>query len=252
MSQNRFTAAYLSLARLLVRAIVALVGRLEIRGQENVPSAGPFILVANHVSKTDAPLALLAFRHHRLRVFAASKWRGNPLFGPLLSLAGAIWVKRGEVDRKALNAALQALQGGEVLGMAPEGTRSRTGVLQRARQGAAYLASHARAPVLPVGIVNSDLFQGNLLRLRRTVFQINIGEPFELPDVGRRPRMKEMAAYTELIMAHIAHLLPKRYHGYYADSQALAALRAGQSPWPAACEAAGLDLTTPTPADQAA
>lgn len=246
MSKDLLTAAYLSTARALVRAILLLVGRLEVRGQENVPPAGPFILVANHLSTIDAPLILAAFPGQQLRVFAGHKWRRHPIIGPLLGLAGAIWVKRGQVDRRALAAAIKALEGGAALGMAPEGTRSRSHVLQRARNGAAFIASRAGVPLLPVGIINTDRFQENLLRLRRSHFQINIGRPFELPDLGTHPDSRRLAAYSELIMAHIACLLPERYHGLYADSPALAALQAGRPAWPAACQAAGIQESADT------
>lgn len=237
----QFTMAYLSLLKLVVRVILAFVGTLEVKGKQNLPPSGPYLVVTNHLSKVDVALVLVALPQQRMRVFAASKWRRNPLFGPLLALSGAIFVKRGEVDRQALRAAVGALHNGESLGMAPEGTRSRTHVLQKGRQGPAYIASRAQIPLIPIGIINSDQFQTNILRLRRTAFQMNIGRPFELPDLGQRPKSKDLGAYTELIMAHIAALLPERYHGYYADSPALAALQAGEDPWPAACQVVGLE-----------
>ena len=242
MSRERLELAFMDFARLLVRVLLAVLGRLEIHGQENIPPHGPYIVVANHLSKTDSPITMLALPRQRMHVFAAHKWRRNPLFGPLLSLSGAIFVKRGQVDRKALRTATEVLQRGEILGMAPEGTRSKSGVLQKARRGAAYLASQARVPLLPIGISNSDRFQDNLLHLRRTTFRVNIGPPFELPDLGHKPTIRELNALSELIMVHIANLLPEHYHGHYAGSPALAALREAGDPWPAACRAAGLDL----------
>lgn len=241
MLKQRFITIYLGALRLVVRLILALVGTIEIRGKQNFPESGPYIVVTNHLSKADVALVLLAIPKQRIRVFAADKWRDNPLFGPLLALSGAIFVKRGEVDRKALRAAVDALKKGESLGMAPEGTRSRTQTLQKGRSGPAYIASRAQVKLLPIGIINSDQFQANILRFRRTDFQLNIGEPFKLPDLDRRPKSKELDAYTELIMAHLAALLPDRYHGYYANSPALKALRSEEDPWPAACQIAGLD-----------
>jgi 1-acyl-sn-glycerol-3-phosphate acyltransferase len=90
-------------------------------------------------------------------------------------------------------------------------------------------------------VINSDKFLENLMQLRRTDLEIHIGQPFLLPDLGHKPKGKELEACTELIMGHIAALLPERYHGYYADSPVLTALRAGRDPWSAAQRAAGLD-----------
>lgn len=241
MFMRRFTMAYLTVIRAAVRLIAAIVARVQIVGLDNLPPSGPYVIVTNHLSKADVGIVLLAFPRQRMRVFAADKWRAHPLFGPLLGLSGAIWVRRGEVDRRALREALQALEEGQVLGMAPEGTRSRTGVLQKGRQGPAYLASHAGVPLVPVGIINADRLQSNLMRLRRTDLHVVIGRPFELPSPGNGPKSMELSACTELIMAHIANLLPERYHGYYADSPVLSAIRTGGDAWRAACAEAGLE-----------
>ena len=232
--------AYQRLVQVIVRLILAIVSRFEVLGLENLPPSGPYIIVSNHLSKIDPPLVLTAFpqTEKRMRVFAADKWRRHPIFGPIVGLSGCIWVRRGEVDRQALREAIDCLHAGEVLGMAPEGTRSRTGVLQKARQGAAYIASRAQVPLVPVGIVNSDMFRRNLLRLRRTTLTVKIGQPFRLPELDRRAKSQALSAFTELIMAHIAIMLPERYHGYYAESPALSALQTGSDPWPAAQRAA--------------
>jgi 1-acyl-sn-glycerol-3-phosphate acyltransferase len=134
--------------------------------------------------------------------------------------------------------------------MAPEGTRSLDKVLHKGRQGPAYVASRAKAPLVPIGIINSDQFNDNLRGLRRTAFKVIIGRPFDLPDLGHRAKGRELEAYTELIMVQIANLLPERYHGYYAGNPALTALKAGQDPWPIICKTAG--LAVPDSPDSAA
>lgn len=242
MFTRKLNNAYITVARLAVRLIALVVARFQVKGLDNLPPHGPYIIVTNHLSKLDVGIILLAFPRQPMRVFAADKWRAHPLFGPILGLSGAIWVRRGEVDRRALRDALKALNDGQVLGMAPEGTRSRTGALQKGRQGPAYLASRAGAPLVPVGIINSDILLANLMRLRRTDLTVNIGPPFDLPRPGSGPKSKELSAYTELIMGQIANLLPERYHGVYADSAVLAAIRAGEDSWKAATSVVGLDL----------
>jgi len=240
MLKQRLIMVYLSFIRIVIRIILAFVGSLEVLGLENLPPSGPYLIVTNHLSIVDVAIVPIAFPKQQMRVFAADKYRRNPLFGPLLGLSGAIWVRRGEVDRKALREAIRALQDGEVLGMAPEGTRSRDRVLHKGHQGPAYVASRAKVPLVPIGIINSDQFADNLRRLRRTAFQTIIGHPFDLPDLGHRPKSRELEAYTELIMVQIAHLLPERYHGHYAGNPALAALAVGQDPWSIIRDTAGL------------
>ncbi len=230
----------IALEQFFVGALLFLFGKLTVRGRENVPQKGPYIFAINHMSKADPPLILLSWPDEGIRFFAGEKWEKHLIFGPLMKYSGAIYINRGEVDRKALRAALDALRRGAVFGLAPEGTRSRVGALIKARDGAAYLASRAKVPIVPVGLVNTDQLGSNMAHLRRTKLETRIGEPFYLPETAGRPKGKELAAYTHLIMVQIAALLPERYWGYYADSPALAALLRGEDPWPHCVEEAGV------------
>ena len=201
--------------RAIDEALVKLFIRRECVGLENFPDP-PYILVTNDLSVFDTPL-LLSVCPDTVRAFAALKHRTNPLYGTLLSAMGSIWVKRGDIDREALRQALDVLKRGEVLGMAPEGTRSRTThALQQGKTGPAYLATRTAVPLVPVGITGSETIRHNLSRLRRTPVRIVVGRPFRLPENGRvrSPKLRE---YTELIMHRIAELLPERYRGVYAD-----------------------------------
>lgn len=220
-----------SILRGFVETVVFFAGTLDIYGQENIPARGPYIVVLNHMSKADPPLMLITLPKVKIRFFAGEKWERHVIFGPLLEWGGALYINRGQVDRRALREALDALKNGSVFGLAPEGTRSRIGALIRARDGAAYLATRAKVPILPVGISNTDILGHNLAHLKRTHLEIRIGRPFVLPDIGRRPKGSELSAFTHLIMIHIAALLPRRHWGFYADSPALAALLNNEDPW---------------------
>lgn len=227
----------IALERLFVRLALLLLGSLKVTGTENIPKSGPYILAINHMSKADPPVILLSWPQVKLRFFAGEKWEKHIIFGPLMKHSGAIYINRGEVDRKALRQALEALEDGAVFGLSPEGTRSRVGALIQARDGTAYLASRSRVPVVPVGLVNTDRLGSNITHLRRTQLETRIGKPFYLPETVKRPKGSELAAYTHLIMVHIAAQLPEHYWGFYADSPALAALLRGEDPWPYCTEA---------------
>ncbi|MEI2611848.1 MAG: lysophospholipid acyltransferase family protein [Candidatus Promineifilaceae bacterium] len=229
---------FLNFLRLIVKLVVYLFfGTYKVVGYENCPAKGPYILVTNHMSAADVPVLLISFPGLAPRFFAGEKWESHWFFGPLMKWGGAIYIKRGEVDRKALKEGLEAIEQGAVFGLAPEGTRSRVRQMLRGRDGAAYLASKANVPILPVGLVNTDVVFANARHLRRTRLECHIGKPFMLPDLGHRPKSYELSAYTHLIMVQIAALLPERYYGYYADSPALAALLRGEDAWPYCLEA---------------
>lgn len=209
-----------------------LLVRFKVYGRENIPKAGPYIVVLNHTSVVDTPVLLINFPLMKWRFFAVEKWRHHPIYGPIMSWLGAIYIKREETDRGTLQEAMHALQSGSVFGLAPEGTRSHSGTMMPAKDGAAFLAYRGVVPVLPVGLVNNDILFRNVKRIRVTTIEIHIGQPFTLPDIGRRARGRDLRAFTHLIMIHIAAQLPQRYHGYYRNSPALAALLSGEDPWP--------------------
>ncbi|RME37893.1 MAG: 1-acyl-sn-glycerol-3-phosphate acyltransferase [Thermoflexia bacterium] len=198
----------------LVRWLFPLLVRVQVKGQENFPSSGPYILATNHLSVFDLPLLMMVCPH-TVRAFAASKHRRNPFYFLVLSAAGSIWVRRGEIDREALRGAFETLKRGEVLGIAPEGTRARkVYALQPGKTGAAYIATRADVPIVPVGLTGTEKIKENLPRLRRTDVTVTVGEPFRLPESGqvRGPKLDE---YTDIIMRRIAALLPPEYRGVY-------------------------------------
>lgn len=201
--------------RALAIAVAKVTARAEVIGADNIPSNPPYLLVTNHLSAFDIPLLSSVFPH-AIRAMAAIEHRSNPLFAPILEASGAIWVRRGEVDRHALRESLAVLERGEVLGLAPEGTRAdETHALQEGKAGAAYVATRADVPIVPVGIAGTEKIKRDLLRLRRPRVQVAIGEPFRLPESGH-VRSEKLRAYTDIIMRRIAELLPERYRGVYA------------------------------------
>ncbi|WP_374688281.1 lysophospholipid acyltransferase family protein [Promineifilum sp.] len=219
------------LARFVFTIVQRLLCRFVVVGRENIPP-GPYILVVNHMSTADSVLVLLGFPAQEWRFFAGEKWADHPLWGPLMSWLGVIFINRGQVDRRALREGLAAIEEGAIFALAPEGTRSKVGAMQPGKDGAAYLASQARVPILPVGLSNTDVLFASARRGRRATMTLRIGQPFTLPDLGRRVRSRDLQAYTYLIMIHIAALVEPRHRGVYSDSPALAALLRGEDPWP--------------------
>jgi len=206
---------FYSTVRAIVDVLLRLIIRLDCTGLQNIPATPPYILVTNHLSVFDSPV-ILTVCPHKVRAFAAAKHKRNPLYAPLLAMMGSIWVQRGEIDRRALRQALEVLERGEVLGLAPEGTRARGPyALRRGKTGAAYLAARADVPIVPVGLTGTEKVKQNLPRLRRTHVRVVVGEPFHLPENGK-VRGEKLRAYTDLIMRHIAELLPEEYRGVYA------------------------------------
>jgi len=203
-------------ARGIVGILLHILARIEIEGREHIPQEGPFLLVTNHLHWLDPPLLSVVFPH-RPYVFAAEKWERHWFLGPFLRSLGAIFVRRGEVDRKALRQALGVLTSGGVLGLAPEGTRSKTGTLQRGRSGAAYMAYRAGVPLLPVVATGQERVFASLRRLRRATIRVVYGPMFEPPSVEGKASAHKVHAFSHEIMYRLAAMLPPEYRGVYED-----------------------------------
>lgn len=203
-------------ARGLIYLVLRILSRLEIEGLEHVPDKGPYLLVSNHLHWLDPPVLGTVFPH-RVVVFAAEKWENHWFLGPFLRSLGAIFVNRGEADRKALRQALAVLNGGGVLGLAPEGTRSKTGAMQRGRSGAAYMAYRTGASLVPVVAWGQEEVFRSLWRLRRATVHVVFGPPFKPPTVEGKASAAQVHAFAEEIMYRLAAMLPPQYRGLYND-----------------------------------
>jgi 1-acyl-sn-glycerol-3-phosphate acyltransferase len=201
-----------------IGVLVRLLTRTQVRGLEHVPEQGPCLFVTNHLHWLDSPLIAVALPY-RVYVFAGEKWAKHLLLGPLFRSLDAIFVHRGEIDRNALRKAFAVLGGGGMLGLAPEGTRSKTGGLQRGRSGAAYMALRAGVQVVPIAITGeAEVFKA-LKRLRRAQVRVAVGPTFEPPIVqaDQRPSSTQVRHFTEEIMYRLAAMLPPGYRGEYGD-----------------------------------
>lgn len=200
----------------LMQWLIEHLTRIEVRGVENIPATGPFILAPNHLHVFDLPVAF-AYCPRQVCVFAANKWR-NKLGGWVMKLVTTtIFVARGEADRRALSQALAVLQKGCVMAIAPEGTRSRTGGLLPGKSGVVYLAARSGAPIIPTAMWGQEKVMGGWVRLRRTAVHIHFGPPIYLPAEAAQLRTGELDGYTEQLMIALARMLPAEYRGVYAD-----------------------------------
>ena len=197
-----------------------LLGGGHVTGLENVPRSESYIMVSNHNSNLDPPFVGGAIGRHTGRLIhfmAKEEIRHWPLVGWLARGSGVFFVRRGEGDRAAQRMALAHLAAGRPIGVFPEGTRSRDGVLQEPKFGVSLLAMRSGATLLPVGISGSGkIFPGRSRWPHRTRVDIRIGKPFRLPHQpdGRLDR-ETLASGTERIMREIAALLPEWQQGRY-------------------------------------
>jgi 1-acyl-sn-glycerol-3-phosphate acyltransferase len=196
------------------RLVLKCLARFDVQGVERVPQ-GSFVGVTNHLSSFDPLLVLAVMPIRPFTMFAAIEHRGDFIAGWALDRLGAIWIDRGEPSRESLRIALNELALGTVFGIAPEGTRSKTGQLLKGKTGAAYLATRARVPILPAAIWGTEQIRHDLRRFKRCTVHLRVGAPFRLPE--GRADSTTLEEYTDVLMRKIAAMLPPEYHGEYAD-----------------------------------
>jgi 1-acyl-sn-glycerol-3-phosphate acyltransferase len=214
----------IGLVRNVVNLLFALLTRREVYGRENLPQSGGYLLVFNQLSSFDTPLIFTLLNRTDLTGLVAANYRDSPIHRLFIEAAGGTWIRRGASDRTAIKTALEALEQGWVVGISPEGRRSPTKALIQGKPGPAFLATHANVPVVPIGLTNTENLAKSLKHLSRISLTIRIGEPFRLPPVRRENQKQQLLTNTDLLMCHIAALVPPKYRGIYADHEQLKAL----------------------------
>lgn len=201
---------------------VSWASRLHVKGREHVPDDGGVLLAVNHFSWAD-PVIVGAAIHRPAHYLAKEAVFRNPLAAQFFYAMGQIKVNRhvgGNDD--AVTTAVQWVRDGHVIGIFPEGTRSRPGQVRRGKTGIARVAALTGAPVLPIAVDTQAFWpRGRVLPKLGEKVYVNIGAPMRLDlkpaDADDRQRMREA---TDQVMDRIRDLL----------AEAVRAKEAGE-PW---------------------
>lgn len=207
-------------AKFVFRGLFHLLANVKITGEENIPYGRPYVAAMNHVSIFDPPF-VAAFWPEQLEIIGAIDVFSRPGQGALLRLYGVIPVHRGDYDRSLLTKMIAIIRSGIPLLIAPEGQRSHKPGMQRARPGIAYIVEKTNVPVVPVGLVGTtEDFWQRARRGQRPTLEMHIGKPISLPAIPARGEEKHALRQknADLVMSHLAGLLPDEYRGIYAES----------------------------------
>ena len=178
--------------------------RLRVRGLDNVPDSGGYVLACNHVSSFDPwPLGMPLWPARMLRFMAKSELYWWPL-RLVLDNAGAFPVRRGQADLEAIQTAVGLARAGEIIAMFPEGTRRRKGLVKRfearPRSGAARIALEAGVPLVPAAVAGTD-------RLSRLgPLRVAYGPPIDVDDLGDKDLREAAHEATDRLMKQILEL----------------------------------------------
>ncbi|MDH3891939.1 MAG: 1-acyl-sn-glycerol-3-phosphate acyltransferase [candidate division Zixibacteria bacterium] len=182
--------------RSLTRIIFGLFLRAKVRGQENLPPEGGFILASNHLSYWDPPL-VGSWVPRQVYFMAKQELFKNPLFGGIIKRTNALPLRRGTIDRVALDLCVETLKAGNVLTVFPEGTRAKEGHFLTPKPGVGMVAVRAKCPIVPALIQGSNRLKACLLGTSR--LSITYGRPLEADWVESFDATKE--SYTQIAEA---------------------------------------------------
>jgi len=194
--------------------LIAKIDRVE--SVENVPEEGPAILMINHIAFID-PFVVINVLPRNIVPLAKIEVYDYPVVGIFPKMWRVIPIRRQEFDRRAVKLVLEVLKAGEIVLVAPEGTRSPA--LQRGKEGVAYLASRSQVPVIPVAITGTPGFPA--LRFTHQWSQpgahVKFGRPFRFRNEFRRASPEQLRKMTDEALYQLSAMLPSQQRGYYSD-----------------------------------
>ncbi|MHB8627083.1 MAG: lysophospholipid acyltransferase family protein [Aggregatilineales bacterium] len=190
------------------------IARVETHNLEYIPASGPTLLMMNHRSNVDPFLVLGAVGPRYVCAMSKIENFRIPIVGRLIRMWGVYPVRRGIADRRAIEYTLRLLRDGELVLLAPEGTRHPT--MQKARDGLAYMAVRTDATIVPIGLTGTREFDSYWRRLRRARMTLTCGRPFKLKGGPDTPR-DGLAHMTREAMYQLAPLVAESQRGVYSD-----------------------------------
>lgn len=191
--------------RPLGKKIVNRLYDVQYIGIENIPAEGGFIIASNHVKALDPVFIALGVENRQIHFMGKKELFEKPIVSSLLKKANGFPIVRGGADKEALDYAERVVKEGHILGIFPEGTRSKDYKPARAKSGIGLIAKEAKADILPVSIYNCDNMK------KGTKLTIRFGEVIPYENLGFTedgPR-EEIKACAKLVMAEIVKLWGK-------------------------------------------
>ena len=200
----------------LIRGLFRIACRLDISDMGRIPRTGAAILVVNHINFLEVPLMATFLAPRKLAALSKKENLKNRAYSYFTDIWNAIPIDRGNVDTESFRRCLEWVAEGGQLALAPEGSRSRTGVLNQGKAGAAVLAQRAGVPVWPMAHWGGEKFWANVKAFKRTPVTVRVGRPFMIKPQGSMTKTVRQEIADE-IMAQIAALMPEAYRGPYGN-----------------------------------
>ena len=196
---------FYSFSYFLCQSISRLIFHCSIKGRENIPESGPFIVASNHIAYFD-PVIIGSILKREIAYLAKVELFDQFLFKNLIKNLNAFPVQRGKSNITSMKTCLKILKDLKMpLLIFPEGTRIKTGKLGTPQRGIAFISAQTKVPILPVYIENTDRLVACALFLKR--LRVSIGKPLMSSEYQHLfANEKRYYKLAQMIMAKIQKL----------------------------------------------
>ncbi len=206
----------LKAATLFLKTVIRIICKVDASDLTKIPLSGPGIIVINHINFLEVPLIQVCIVPRKMHGLVKRETWNNPFLRFFLNTYEAVPVHRGGANLESFGKVRDLLTAGDYICIAPEGTRSGNGVLQKGRPGIVSIASMSKIPVIPVVHTGGEAVWENLRHFRKTRITFKVGKPFYIKQ--EQPKTREIRQQiTSEVMYQLAELLPDHMKGIYAD-----------------------------------
>jgi len=204
-----------------LRSVINIICKVDCREFVAALSKNkPLLVIFNHINFLEVPILVAYSYPLRVTGLVKSETWENPFFAFLFNSYKAVPIDRSGMFQDAFKNVYKAIDNGFFMCVAPEGTRSKDGVLGRGKAGIIQLALDANVPILPVAHHGGENVWKNIKRFRRTHFHFRAGRPFRIKYEGR-PGKEERETILAEVMGQMARLLPEQMRGVYTQQAEL-------------------------------
>ena len=215
----------------LVRFLIKTLTHTEYIHPENIPASGPVILAINHMSHIDTPVLFVNPTRPDITALVTTKYKENWFVRLFTDIAEGIWIDRDIADFTAIRKASDVLAKGWALGIAPEGTRSKTGKMQEGKPGTIMLALKSGAPVVPVALTGTEDALKIMIAPPPPAYHCHFRRAFHPPGVCPAPPLRRAAPLDrhpdaqdrrDCSLKNTAAFIPDPLHIYLTHAASLA------------------------------
>ena len=201
----------------IVRRLYDNLTHVTVENEHLMPKEGVCIITLNHLSRIDFPAMIQLERYNDIYCVAADTYRSFPVFGKIIEDADMIWIDRTKADFTAMKRIMTELKNGNIIALAPEGTRSKTKALLQGKEGVTLIASKTHVPLISLSVFGTEKWVDEIKHFRKPKITLRFGPAYQLPPIAPDNREESLHAATDEVMCRIAANLPENYRGYYKD-----------------------------------